>query len=201
MLVAIGTITAVQSKFTEATAKVVEHLLYYCASHSNVTIRYTPSNMLSKVHSDALYLLVPEARSRAGGYFFLGSETDDNMNGPLLVISTILRNVMASAAEAKLGSLFENAKKAVALQVTLKELGHLQPATPIQVDNSIAHRIVNSSQFRVYWEPVRNNKADYFTKHHPPAHQKKVKGIQNPKLGIQDRTRNPAISQVVTRKE
>eukprot|EP00957_Ditylum_brightwellii_P140292 10689963-Ditylum_brightwellii.AAC.1 len=48
MLVAIGTIAEAQSKGTEATAKVVEHLLDYCASHPNATIRYTPSNMLLK---------------------------------------------------------------------------------------------------------------------------------------------------------
>eukprot|EP00957_Ditylum_brightwellii_P054721 4146225-Ditylum_brightwellii.AAC.1 len=48
MLVVIGTIPAVQSKGTEATAKAVEHLLDYCASHPNATIRYTPSNMMLK---------------------------------------------------------------------------------------------------------------------------------------------------------
>eukprot|EP00957_Ditylum_brightwellii_P161152 12270382-Ditylum_brightwellii.AAC.1 len=103
---------------------------------------------------------------------------------------------MASAAEVELGALFKIAKKAVALHTTLQELGHQQPATPIQVDNSTAHGIVNSNiqqqkskatdmqfywvkgrvkqgQFKIYWEPGRNNKADYFTKHHPPAHHKK----------------------------
>eukprot|EP00957_Ditylum_brightwellii_P113875 8681600-Ditylum_brightwellii.AAC.1 len=72
--------------------------------------------MLLKVHNNALYLLVPEARSRAGGYFFLGSATDNHMNGPLLVISTILHNVMVLAAEAELGALFVNAKEAAALR-------------------------------------------------------------------------------------
>eukprot|EP00957_Ditylum_brightwellii_P158946 12097679-Ditylum_brightwellii.AAC.1 len=52
---------------------------------------------------------------------------------------------MASAAEAELGALFENAKEAVALHTTLRELGHQQPATPIQVDNSVTHGIVNSN--------------------------------------------------------
>eukprot|EP00957_Ditylum_brightwellii_P176998 13483385-Ditylum_brightwellii.AAC.1 len=61
MLVTIGTIAAAQSKGTEATVKAVEYLLDYCISHSNRTIRYTPSNMLLKVHSDALYLSVPKA--------------------------------------------------------------------------------------------------------------------------------------------
>eukprot|EP00957_Ditylum_brightwellii_P030081 2276928-Ditylum_brightwellii.AAC.1 len=82
MLVAIGTIVAAQSKGAEATAKEVEHLLNYCASHPNLTIRYTPSDMLLKVHSNASYVLVPEAQSRAGGYFFLGSATDNHMNNP-----------------------------------------------------------------------------------------------------------------------
>eukprot|EP00957_Ditylum_brightwellii_P019986 1508923-Ditylum_brightwellii.AAC.1 len=48
MLVAIVTIAAAQSKDTKATAKAVQHLLDYCASHPDTTIRYTPSNMLLK---------------------------------------------------------------------------------------------------------------------------------------------------------
>eukprot|EP00957_Ditylum_brightwellii_P200107 15254586-Ditylum_brightwellii.AAC.1 len=89
MLVVIVTITTAQSKGTEAMAKAVEHLLDYCVSHPNTTIRYTP-----------------KAHSRVGGYFFLGSATDNNMNKPLLAISTILHNMMALAAEAELGTLF-----------------------------------------------------------------------------------------------
>eukprot|EP00957_Ditylum_brightwellii_P071639 5446069-Ditylum_brightwellii.AAC.1 len=67
---------------------------------------------------------------------------------------------MASAAEAELGALFKNAKEAVALRTMLRELGHQQPATLIQVDNSAAHRIVNSNirqrkskaiNMRFYW--------------------------------------------------
>eukprot|EP00957_Ditylum_brightwellii_P074515 5661547-Ditylum_brightwellii.AAC.1 len=91
---------------------------------------------------------------------------------------------MASAVEAELGSLFKNAKEAVPLRATLTELGHQQSATPTQVDNSTAHRIVNSNirerkskaidmqfywakdrvkqgQFKIYWKQGRNNKADY----------------------------------------
>eukprot|EP00957_Ditylum_brightwellii_P108817 8300620-Ditylum_brightwellii.AAC.1 len=128
--------------------------------------------MILRLHSDAPYLSETKAQSRAG------------------------RNIMALAAEAELGALFENAKEAVLLCSMLTELGHQQPATSIQVDNSTAHRIVNSNirqrksnaidmqfyqvkdkvkqgQFKIYWEPARNNKADHFTKHHPPAHHKK----------------------------
>eukprot|EP00957_Ditylum_brightwellii_P092234 7021488-Ditylum_brightwellii.AAC.1 len=68
-----------------------------------------------------------------------------HMNRPLLVLLQVMRTVMASAAEAELGTLFENAKDAVALRTMLQELGHQQPVTPIQVDNSVAHGIVNSN--------------------------------------------------------
>eukprot|EP00957_Ditylum_brightwellii_P026602 2011857-Ditylum_brightwellii.AAC.1 len=63
------------------------------------------------------------------------------MNGSILVLSQILKNVMTSAAEAELGTLFENANEAMLLWATLTESGHQQPATPIQMDNSTAHRI------------------------------------------------------------
>eukprot|EP00957_Ditylum_brightwellii_P175995 13401526-Ditylum_brightwellii.AAC.1 len=52
---------------------------------------------------------------------------------------------MDSAIEAELGALFENAMEAVSLHTMLNKLGHQQPGTPIQVDNSTAHKIVNSN--------------------------------------------------------
>eukprot|EP00957_Ditylum_brightwellii_P138297 10541055-Ditylum_brightwellii.AAC.1 len=76
-------------------------------------------------------------------------------------------------------------------------MGHPQPPTPIQVDNAVAHGIVNNNirqrkskaidmrfywvqdqvkqkQFIVYWEPGSSNKAGYFTKHHLSEHHCKV---------------------------
>ena len=31
-------------------------------------------------------------------------------------------------------------------------------------------------QFKIYWKPKKTNLADYFTKHHPPAHHRNVQG-------------------------
>eukprot|EP00957_Ditylum_brightwellii_P192378 14645562-Ditylum_brightwellii.AAC.1 len=145
MLVVLGTIAAVQNQGKQNTADAIEHLLDYCASHPDDVIQYCPSDMVLRVHSNASYLSEPKACSRAGGYFYLGNHHPQHMNGPVLVLSQILHNVMTSAAEAGLGALFENAKEAVALQTTLNKLGHCQPATPIQVDNSTAYGIVNSN--------------------------------------------------------
>jgi hypothetical protein len=47
-----------------------------------------------------------------------------------------MRKDLSSAAEAKLGPLFHNGKEACPLCITLDEMVHPQPATPIATDNS-----------------------------------------------------------------
>ena len=114
-------------------------------------------------------------------------------NGAILNVSQIIKAVMSSAAEAELGALFINAKLAVPIRTTLVELGHAQPKTPMQTDNSTAHDVLNNTimpkatkamdmrfhwlrchdaqgQFRYYWRPGPANRADYWTKHHPAVH-------------------------------
>ncbi len=51
---------------------------------------------------------------------------------------------MSSAAEAKLGALYLNAKEAVYLQQILSEMGHPQPKTPIQMDNTTVEGVINN---------------------------------------------------------
>jgi len=105
---------------------------------------------------------------------------------------------MSSAAEAELGALFINAKEAVYLQQILMEMGHPQPKTPIQTDNTTAEGVISNKiqpkhtkamdmqfhwlrdreaqgQFNIYWRPGSTNLADYFTKHHVPAHHVNVR--------------------------
>ena len=149
--------------------------------------------MVLNVHSDASYLSAPKARSRAGGYFFLGSLPKDNepiaLNGAFYVLCTILKLVASSAAEAELGALFLNAKQAKIIKITLEELGHPQPPTPMHVDNSTTVGIVNSTikrqksrsmEMRYMWlldqeaqrlftfhqHPGQENLGDYPSKHH-----------------------------------
>jgi hypothetical protein len=63
----------------------------------------------------------------------------------VLTIAQIIDAVMSSAAEAELGALFINAKAAVHMRRILQEMGHPQPCTPIQTDNSTAEGVINSS--------------------------------------------------------
>lgn len=208
MLVTLGTLAAAQSKGTKATAEACKKLLNYAATHPDAEIRYIASDMILHVHSDASYLSESQARSRAGGFFFLSDKTDlsdpdcptPKINGAVHIISSILNNVMASATEAEVGALFHNAQDACSLRTTLDFLGHPQPATPIQTDNSCAEGIINDTvkqrrskaidmrfywvrdrvrqgQFRIHWKPGQDNLADYFTKHHPASHHRSMRPI------------------------
>ena len=65
-------------------------------------------------------------------------------NGAILDIAQIIDAVMSSAAEVELGVLFINAREAVHIRQILAEMGHPQPKTPIQTDNSTAEGVINS---------------------------------------------------------
>ena len=94
-----------------------------------------------------------------------------------------------SSRSAELGALFLNAQQAKILRLTLHELGHPQPATPVHIDNTTAVGIVNSTikrqrsramEMGYFWlldqyaqknfdfqhHPGQENLADYPSKHH-----------------------------------
>jgi hypothetical protein len=97
--------------------------------------------MILYIHSDAYYLSEKEAKSRSGGFFYMGSSTKTDKkltNGAILIISKVLKHVMSSAVEAEIGAVFINAKERAVLRTTLEELGHRQPPTPMETDNTTA---------------------------------------------------------------
>jgi hypothetical protein len=123
-------------------------VLDYLATHPEAAIRYHASDMILHIHSDASYLSVFDARSRLGGLFFLGNKSpeQDTLNGSILNVASVIKNVVASAAESEVGACFHNAQSGAPLRVTLTELGHTQPPTPLQTDNSTAFGILNESK-------------------------------------------------------
>jgi hypothetical protein len=123
----------------------VKQLLDYCASQEEVVLTYHASDMVLAIHSNAGYLNESKAQSRAGGHFFMSSNLQNPQNNSaVLTIAQIIDAVMSSAAEAELGALFINAKEAVHMQRILQEMGHPQPQTPLQTDNSTAQGVINS---------------------------------------------------------
>ena len=188
------------SNGTQETMKAVTHFLNYCASNPDAVKLYRASDMWLYVDSDAAYLVARMARSRVGGFHYLGNRDGKLINGSINVLAKLIKNVMSSAAEAECGGLYMNAKAAVPERTTLIELGHPQPPTPLKTDNSTADGIMNKTvkqqrskaidmrfywlqdrceqgQFRVYWAPGVENLADYYTKHHPPSLHRRVRSI------------------------
>eukprot|EP00804_Cyclotella_cryptica_P008992 CCRYP_003094-RB/>CCRYP_003094-RB protein AED:0.51 eAED:0.51 QI:0/-1/0/1/-1/1/1/0/106 len=78
------------------------------------------------------------------------------------------------------------------------ELGHQQPATPLQTNNAMAKAVTNGKvqpkrtkamdmcfhwlrdrecqeQFRIFWSPGHNNYANYWTKHHSTKHHHHIR--------------------------
>jgi hypothetical protein len=67
------------------------------------------------------------------------------INGAFYVNTTILKFVVASAAEAELGALFHNCQDGIIFHQTLADMGHLQPKMPVHCDNATAVRIANNT--------------------------------------------------------
>ncbi len=90
------------------------------------------------------------------------------------------------------------AREAVYMRIILLEMGHKQPPTPLQTNNSMAKAMINGKvqskwtkamdmqfhwlwdqecqqQFHIYWWPRKLNYADYWTKHHPATHHQNMR--------------------------
>ena len=117
------------------------------------------------------------------------------LNGNIAVTCAILKLVAASAAEAELGALFLNTQEARIICLTLMEMGHPHPPTPIHIDNSTCVGIVNGTikhqrlramenicfwlldqeaqkYFKFFHHPGAENMGDYPSKAHTgPIHE------------------------------
>jgi hypothetical protein len=204
VLMALSTIASEQAHATQTTIKNVKQMLDYLAWHPDATIRFHASDMVLNIHSDASYLSAKGAKSRASGHFFLGSVPQDGhpifLNGAIFSLSTLLKMVASSAAEAELGALFMCIKEGRIIRLTLTEMGHPQPPTPIHVDNTTAVGIANDTikkqrsrsfemryfyacdqvkagNFVVRHHPGQENLGDYTSKHFQATHHRNVRPL------------------------
>jgi hypothetical protein len=148
MLQALNDLATQTATGNQTTAATMEHFLNYCATNPNAELLYRSSDVILVNDSDAAYLVAPEAKSRAGGHTYFVNRLDNPtqiINGAIYAIAKVIKNVMSSAAEAEVAGLFMNAKELLPMRTTLDELGHPQPATPMQTDNSTACGITNKT--------------------------------------------------------
>mmetsp|Transcript_17385 Transcript_17385/g.24554 ORF Transcript_17385/g.24554 Transcript_17385/m.24554 type:complete len:119 (+) Transcript_17385:1922-2278(+) len=98
--------------------------------------------MQLQVDSDAAYLILPKARSRYAGYFYLGANISNN--GPVHVECKIIPNVVTSSAEAECAGVYHNTHMAIIIRWDLETLGHKQHPTTVLTDNSTACAFANN---------------------------------------------------------
>jgi hypothetical protein len=189
----------VEPTITETTQSETNQLLYYLATNPDSTIRYHASDMILHIAS---YLSVLNSRIRLGGLFLCGNKTPkrDTLNGYILNVASDIKNVFALAAESEVGACFQNAQSGAPLRITLTELGHIQPVTPLLTDKSTAFGILNetikqksstSMDMRYHWPTNRARQkqcevfcrpgseilGDYRTKHYSTQHHKDMGGL------------------------
>jgi hypothetical protein len=110
--------------------------------------------------------------------------TDPANNEAILNIAQLIKAIMSLAAEAELGALYIDSRKAVPMCNLLQEMGHPQPPTPIQTNNSTALGVVTSNiqprqtkamdmrfywlrdcnaqkQVKFFWQPGKTNLSNY----------------------------------------
>ena len=98
--------------------------------------------MILHIASNGSYLSESKSRSRVGGNFYLSSKLPEHNQAPdrnhpfnalFHVVANILKMITSSAMETEVAATFHNAKEAVPFRVTLSEMGHPQPPTPMEL--------------------------------------------------------------------
>ena len=107
---------------------------------------------------------------------------------------------MASVAEAETGAIFLNDQQTVPIRTALTEMCHPQTPTPIKTDSVTSYGIllgkmrrkrskafdmqlhwmrchIKQNQLRLYCQKGTENLADYFTKHFPPKHHRRIRYV------------------------
>ena len=152
------------------------------------------------MHSSASYLSDPDSKSKVAGHFYLSKHKDEIFNnGAVMTLSKIIKHVLSSASEAETAAIFYNCKAALPLRVSLEEMGHPQPKTPVTTDNTTAVGLIQrtmipkaaksndmrfnwskcreaQSQFDAFWRRGKLNRADYHSKKHPTKHYIEKRG-------------------------
>ena len=85
--------------------------------------------MATQPGSGAACLAEPDARSRAGGYRFLGAKDRAMLNGPACTLAKATKSAMAPAMGAEVKALFMNAQALAELRQALEGMGQPQPPT------------------------------------------------------------------------
>ena len=82
----------------------------YLHTNPNAAIHYHASDMILKVVSDAAFFVLPKSRSHAAAIYHIGWINNNKQNGLIDVLCQTIKNVVASASEAKMGGIYLGAR-------------------------------------------------------------------------------------------
>jgi hypothetical protein len=127
LLATVSTLSSQQATATKATDNAINQLLDYLATcpDNGTMYRNSNSNMILCTHANASFHNESKGCSRAGAHIFVTKNNPfPKHNGPVLSISEIMKFVMSSATEAKLGTLYTTAKEmAPSIKLSSKWVG------------------------------------------------------------------------------
>jgi hypothetical protein len=210
VLTRISKLSSEQAHPTRGTLAATERVLQYVATQPEASITFHQSDMRLICYSDASYLGETEARSRCGGFFYLGGKDTETLNGPIICRSSIIDVVTSSAAESEFAAAFMNAREAAYIRNILGAMGYQQEETPIITDNAFVFSVVNGTckakrsksmdmrfywlkdrvkrkQFKVLWCKGHRNISDHLTKDLPTQ---QLKSLQSFAIGNSERCRS-----------
>ena len=98
-------------------------------TYLNAITRYYASDMICLVDSNATYLVLPKAKSRFAGCYYLSSlllapEQSLILNALILILWRTLCYIVLSVAEAETAEVFVNAQITIPIRCILECLGH-----------------------------------------------------------------------------
>ena len=122
-------------------------LMDYLHTNPDAVICYHAINMILKIVSDAAFFVLLQAQSWAVAIYHLGWKDNKKQNRIVDVLCQTIKNVVASASEAKTGGVYLGTRHGCPLRIACIKLGHPQTenGTPFETDNSTAHDILTSN--------------------------------------------------------
>ena len=116
-----------------------------------------------------------------------------------MTLSKIIKHVMSSASKEETAKMFYNFKAALPLRVSLEDMVHEQPKTPVITDNTTSCGLIKKTmipkcaksydmrfnflncreaqnQSDLIWRKGKLNRADYHSKLHPTHHNIRKRG-------------------------
>ncbi len=141
---AVGKIAANMGRPTVKLMEQADHILGYLQHNADRGLRFYPSDMILRAHSDASYGCEDKFRCRTGGYIYCGTKDPMMINGPIEVISVVQKNNVTCTAEAEYVAVFDVAQRLAYFRKLAEVLGYAQGAIVIECDNECAVGLANN---------------------------------------------------------